>query len=100
MMEKIQKAMALGMAATLVPVAAGAQDKVEASVGADLVSSYIWRGQELGDVSIQPSVSLSWKGLSLTAWGSASWGSEYAKEFDLTLGYAIKGFSWSARYLR
>ena len=57
--------MALGMAATLVPVAAGAQDKVEASVGADLVSSYIWRGQELGDVSIQPSVSLSWKAFRL-----------------------------------
>lgn len=95
MMKKIQKTMALGMAATLIPMAAGAQDKVEASVGADLVSSYIWRGQELGDVSIQPSVSLSWKGISLTAWGSASWDSEYAKEFDLTLGYAVKGFSVS-----
>ena len=25
-----------------------AQDEVEASVGADLVSGYIWRGQDLG----------------------------------------------------
>ena len=30
-----------------------AQDKVEASVRADLVSGYIWRGQDLGGVSIR-----------------------------------------------
>lgn len=95
MKTKIQKTMFLWAAAVAFPVVAEGQDKVEASVGADLVSSYIWRGQELGDVSIQPSVSLSWKGLSLTAWGSASWGREYAKEFDLTLSYAVKGFSVS-----
>ena len=87
--------MFLGLTAVLLPAAAAAQDKVEASVGADVVSGYIWRGQELGDVSIQPSASVSWKGLSLTAWGSASWGREYAKEFDLTLGYTVKGFSVS-----
>ena len=39
----------------LVPSATMAQDKVEASVGVDLVSGYIWRGQDLGGVSIQPS---------------------------------------------
>ena len=92
---RLQKSVFLGLTAVLLPAAAAAQDKVEASVGADLVSGYIWRGQELGDVSIQPSASVSWKGLSLTAWGSASWGREYAKEFDLTLGYAVKGFSVS-----
>ena len=31
----------------LVPSNMMAQDKVEASVGADLVSGYIWRGQDL-----------------------------------------------------
>lgn len=91
---KLQKLMFLGVA-VLAPMAGAAQDKVEASVGADLVSGYLWRGQELGDVSIQPSASVAWKGLSLTAWGSVSWDSEYAKEFDLTLGYAVKGFSVS-----
>ena len=35
----------------LVPSTMMAQDKVEASVGADLVSGYIWRGQDLGGVS-------------------------------------------------
>ena len=92
---RLQKSVFLGLTAVLLPAAAAAQDKVEASVGADVVSGYIWRGQELGDVSIQPSASVSWKGLSLTAWGSASWGREYAKEFDLTLGYTVKGFSVS-----
>ena len=77
------------------PAVSFAQDKVDSNVGADLVSGYVWRGQNLGGVSIQPSASVSWKGLSLTAWGSASWDSEYAKEFDLTLGYAVKGFSVS-----
>ena len=47
----------------LVPSNMMAQDKVEASVGADLVSGYIWRGQDLGGVSIQPSLGISYKGL-------------------------------------
>ena len=62
-------ALLLIMAITL-PVTTMAQDKVEASVVADLVSGYIWRGQDLGGVSIQPSISVAYKGLSLTAWGS------------------------------
>lgn len=70
-----------------------AQDKVEASVGADLVSGYIWRGQDLGDVSIQPGASLSYKGLSLSAWGSVGFDGADAKEFDLTLSYTYGGFS-------
>ena len=43
----------------IVPSAMKAQNKVEASVGADLVSGYIWRGQDLGGVSIQPSLGMS-----------------------------------------
>ena len=51
-----------------------AQDKVEASVGADLVSGYIWRGQDLGGASIQPAAGISYKGFSLSAWGSVGIG--------------------------
>lgn len=68
---------------------------VEASIGGSLVSGYLWRGQELGGVSIQPSASVSWKGLSLSAWGSVGFERSDVKEFDLTLGYSIKGFSVS-----
>ena len=59
------------LSAMSLPMSSVAQDKFEASVGADLVSSYIWRGQDLGNASIQPALSLSYKGISLSAWGSA-----------------------------
>ena len=49
-------------------------------VGADLVSSYLWRGQNLGGLSIQPSVTFDWKGLYLSGWGNIgadNWTFEY-----------------------
>ena len=79
----------------IVPSAMKAQNKVEASVGADLVSGYIWRGQDLGGVSIQPSLGISYKGFSLGVRGSAGFESSDTKEFDLTLGYSINVFSVS-----
>ena len=72
-----------------------AQDKVEASVGADLVSGYVWRGQDLGGVSVQPGLSVAYKGLSLAAWGSAGLEKDGAQELDLTLKYTKGGFSVS-----
>ena len=77
----------------LVPSTTMAQDKVEASVGADLVSGYIWRGQDLGGVSIQPSLGIAYKGFSLGAWGSVGFESTDTKELDFTLGYSMGGFS-------
>ena len=73
-----------------------AQDKVEASLGADLVSRYVWRGMvQLSGASIQPTLGFSYKGLSLSAWGSASIQDFNVKEFDVTLGYKIAGFGIS-----
>lgn len=77
------------------PVVAEAQEHVEADIGADLVSGYIWRGQDLGNVSIQPSVMISYKGFSLSGWGSVGFAKTDTKEADLTLGYSAKGFSVS-----
>ena len=85
----------LFMMAITLPAGLMAQDKVEASVGADLVSKYIWRGQDLGGVSVQPSVSLAYKGLSLTAWGSVGFDGDDDKEIDLTLAYETGNFSIS-----
>ena len=67
---------------------------VEAALGVDLVNQYIWRGQDLGDVSLQPTLGISWKGLSLSAWGNVGI-SDFSddKELDLTLAYSIKGFN-------
>ncbi len=72
---------------------ATAQDKVEASASADFVSQYVWRGQDCGNISVQPSLGISWKGLSLSAWGSVGFESDDTKELDLTLGYTIGGFN-------
>lgn len=72
-----------------------AQDNVEASLGADVVSSYVWRGQKLGGFSVQPSLSLDYKGFSLSAWGNVGLESTDSKEIDLTLGYSTGGFSIS-----
>lgn len=73
---------------------AEAQDKLQASLGADLVSQYIWRGQDLGDASLQPSLGIGWQGLSLSAWGSVGiTDPRDTKELDLTLGYTYEGFN-------
>ena len=77
-----------------VSMATFAQEKVETTICSDVVSSYIWRGQDLGDVSVQPTLGIGYKGLSLTAWGSVGLSDPSdTKEFDLTLGYAIGGLN-------
>ena len=39
-------------------------------VGADAVSSYLWRGYNLGGISFQPFATLNWKGLYISGWGN------------------------------
>ena len=71
-----------------------AQDEVETTISGDIVSSYIWRGQDAGSAAIQPTLGVGYKGLSLTAWGSYGLvNTDDAKEFDLTLAYTIGGFN-------
>ena len=75
-------------------VTAKAQDTLETTIGTDLVSHYVWRGQDLGGVSVQPTLGLAYKGLSLSAWGSAGLSNPAdTREFDLTLAYTIGGFN-------
>lgn len=91
---RIIKVLTLAAVAMMSFSAANAQDKVEGSVSADVVSRYVWRGQALGDAAVQPSASLSYKGLSLSAWGSYGFlNTEDTKEFDLTLSYSVGGFN-------
>lgn len=66
--------------------------KVEFTVGADLVSSYVWRGSKVTGVSFQPSLGVSYKGLSLTGWASSDF-KNAVNELDWTLGYEVGGFS-------
>ena len=68
--------------------------EIETTISGDIVSSYIWRGQDLGNVSLQPTLGIGYKGLSLTAWGSVGLtNSDDTKEFDLTLAYQTGGFN-------
>ena len=77
------------------------------SVGADLVSRYIWRGADYGNApSIQPSVAFSVAGFKAGFWGAYGLG-QYSKrvndstvanmgnysEFDFYLSYTLKGFT-------
>ena len=74
--------------------AAYAQDEIETTVSGDIVSSYIWRGQDLGSAAIQPTLGVGYKGLSLSAWGSYGFTDPAdTKEFDLTLAYSVGGFN-------
>lgn len=83
-------------AAIAISIEMSAQNEVETSIGADIVSSYIWRGQNLGNGAVQPSASVAYKGLSLGAWGSYGIvDSDDTKELDFTLSYSAGNFSFS-----
>lgn len=73
-----------------------AQNKdIRFNVQGDLVSSYIWRGMYQSGAAIQPTLGISVKGFSLTAWGSVDFTGQGHKEADLTAAYSIKGFTVS-----
>ena len=68
--------------------------EIETTVSGDIVSSYIWRGQDLGNVSLQPTLGIGYKGFSLSVWGSVGLSDPAdTKEFDLTLGYTFGGLN-------
>lgn len=81
--------------ALVTPFNAQAQDEVEASVSADVVTNYVWRGQNLAGASVQPCVNVSYKGFYVEGWGSVAIDGKDYKEFDLTLGYTTGGLTLS-----
>ena len=87
--------LAMGLVMSMTAIAQDeTENKIETMISGDIVSSYIWRGQDLGNVSLQPTLGIGYKGLSLTAWGSVGLtNSDDTKEFDLTLAYTTGGFN-------
>ena len=73
---------------------AHAQSAVESDLSFDFVSSYVWRGMYLGSPSVQPELSLGWKGLEFSVWGSSGLATP-RNEIDLTLSYTIGGLKLS-----
>lgn len=71
-----------------------AQDSVQVTLEADFVSLYIWRGQDLGHVSVQPTLGVSYKGLSLSVFGNAGISDHHdSYEVDVTLSYTWKNLT-------
>ena len=90
----MKKLLALALTAlTMLPSGMTAQDKFEASLSCDLVSAYMWRGIHMADISLQPEVTISWKGLSLHATGSTGFSKDDLKDIDITLAYSRWGFN-------
>lgn len=69
-------------------------DKVTFEVGADVVSSYIWRGQACAGFSIQPGATITWEKPSISAgvWASAELFENHSfanmSEFDLFVSWS------------
>lgn len=83
------------LAATMVVLGSGIFARESESpwtAGADLVSSYVWRGLYLSNAAVQPSLAYESGGFSAGAWGSASF--DGVLEADLFLGYTF-GFGLS-----
>ena len=84
-------------AAMMLPTTAFAQDKFTVSGNIDVVNNYVWRGMDQNSgFSVQPTIGLSYKGFSLSAWGSQSITNNAdrdVQELDINLGYSIGGFT-------
>ena len=79
---KKMKIWAIAMIAVLTTMGVKAQSL---EVGADVVSSYVWRGTQFSGLSVQPGITFSKGGFSLGAWGSA--GLDGFLEMDLFASY-------------
>ena len=78
----------------MIAVVSPLRAEIETTVGADLVSEYIFRGVKCGDAAIQPSLAVSAGGFEVSAWGSVGIVNFLdTKEMDLTLSYSLAGAS-------
>ena len=75
---------------TTVGLAEGEGD-VAFGVGADFMSKYVWRGQNLvDDWVLQPSVSASYQGFTASVWANSDMTGDTADDWELTeLDYTI-----------
>ena len=77
-------------------VLAGSVSAQSASIGADIVSRYVWRGLDFGEsMSVQPGLTIALGGLEFGAWGSYSISASGsgANENDLWVTYTYEASS-------
>ena len=63
------------------------------SLGADMVSRYVWRGTDFGEsASVQPALSFSQRGFEIGTWASYSFSADGAgaNEHDIWVGYTVE----------
>ena len=65
----------------------------DVDMGADFVSSYIWRGGAYGGPSVQPWVELGFGDLAVGAWGSFDFVSNAPSENDYYVSYSLGDLS-------
>ena len=81
----------IATAAMAAPTAAFAQD-VSYTIGTDVVSEYVFRGQSFGGTSVQPYAEASVGNFTAGIWASAGVGAEsdvQSDEVDLYAGYSV-----------
>ena len=67
---------------------------VDVSLSMEVVNDYIWRGQDLGEVSLQPSLDLSFRGFYGNVLGNIGLSDlSDTKEVDITVGYKTGGLN-------
>lgn len=76
---------------SIVMLAAIGVSQAQVSIGADVVSQYVWRGVPQTAAAYQPSLSYTFSGFTIGAWASTSIAGG-AYENDLYLGYSGESF--------
>ncbi len=96
-MKKNDLILILALGAMTLPASISAQDKFTVNGNIDLVNNYVWRGMDQNSgFSVQPMLGFTYKGFSLSAWGSQSLTNNAdrdVQELDINLGYSINGIS-------
>ncbi len=72
-------------------------------VGADAVSSYIFRGWNYGGLAVEPHASIGYAGAEISAWaniGAKDWAYQnFSPQLNLTISYTIAGLSVGITHL-
>jgi len=88
-MKKLFTFLVMGALIISLTTTANAQDE-KWSLGADMVSSYVWRGTKFGTgPALQPSLSFNNGGFSICGWGSYAFTDNEAAEADLFASYGF-----------
>ena len=89
-MKKISLLLVIGLLLATTYTSKAQDSKGGWTAGADVVSSYIWRGSQAGNFSIQPTIKYVDGGFSIGAWGSGDLTTGAPQEFDLFALYSFK----------